>query len=425
MTALDLAAFMGKVDTLEVLVEYGADVRASGWHGHTALHHAAIGNRVGAIDFLISAGVDVEANRGIHGGTALHEASCHGSVEAILALLRYEAIVDAVGKNGETPLVLAIVNKKLSSVEALLSAGADVNYGNAADDTAPLEMATFFLKQDGMNAGVDVGASDGHGKAPIHVASNDRSTAENLALTQYGADEGAQTKSSEEALQLAGKEVSAIDALAAKDTDINVRSTEKDCSAHEYAAVNGEMDILKALVRHGADVNATNSKGYAVLHTAADRDQTRLIDFLIDAGADVNAKGEHGYTPLHIASLRGWSGAVTTLLKHGGDKECFSSDIISPLQLAAKGGKLSVVEALASAGADVNRRDKGYISALEPAAGEGLTDVLEALIRHGADVTTKTSIGCSALYEAAMYDIVAAIRDPRSLGSRCPRRRVL
>lgn len=226
LTALDLVAFLRKVDTLEALLEHGADARASGGNGYTALHHAATGNGVGAIVFLVGSSANVEDNRVIHGGTALHEASCHGSVEAILALLRYETIVDSAYRNGETPLVLATVNNKLSPVEALLAVGGDVSHRNAADDMVPLDLAISL----GTNTEIDVGASDGHGKSPIHIASSGRSTT---------------NKSDETALKVTVK-----------------------------------TGILKVFVRHGVDVNAINPKAHTILHTPVNRGQTRLIDFL-------------------------------------------------------------------------------------------------------------------------------------------------
>ena len=54
-------------------------------------------------------------------------------------------------------------------------------------------------------------------------------------------------------------------------------------------------EVLKFLVKNGADVNATDKDGKTVLHVAARGKNLDVVKFLVGNGADVNAKDEYGY----------------------------------------------------------------------------------------------------------------------------------
>jgi len=55
-TLLHMAARMGRVQHLEVLVRSGADVNVAGDLGNTALHQAAMSGQMGAVRFLLDHG---------------------------------------------------------------------------------------------------------------------------------------------------------------------------------------------------------------------------------------------------------------------------------------------------------------------------------------------------------------------------------
>jgi ankyrin repeat protein len=77
--------FPGGAETIAVLVEAGADVNARfrGPHAETPLHWAASSNDVAALDALLDAGADIEADGGvIGGGTPLADARAFGQWQA-------------------------------------------------------------------------------------------------------------------------------------------------------------------------------------------------------------------------------------------------------------------------------------------------------------------------------------------------------
>src|SRR6516165_373854 len=69
------------------------------------------------------------------------------------------------------------------------------------------------------------------------------------------------------------------------------------------AAMRGDKDGVRTLLKQGADVNAAMSDGMTALHWAADRGDVDLAGMLLYAGANPNAMTRIGeYTPLHVAS---------------------------------------------------------------------------------------------------------------------------
>ena len=60
-------------------------------------------------------------------------------------------------------------------------------------------------------------------------------------------------------------------------------------------------DIVKTLIKIGADIEAKNSEGNTPLHFAAQSGNTEVIMALLAAGADINATNQDGLT--HYNSL--------------------------------------------------------------------------------------------------------------------------
>jgi ankyrin repeat protein len=87
------------------------------------------------------------------------------------------------------------------------------------------------------------------------------------------------------------------------DPDIRGRGdrTALYCVANECASAMGP-DVVKALVRAGADVNARSGVSRATaLHMAARRGHLEIARALLDSGADVSARDSRGDSPLQRA----------------------------------------------------------------------------------------------------------------------------
>ncbi|MBI3401851.1 MAG: ankyrin repeat domain-containing protein [Acidobacteria bacterium] len=160
------------------------------------------------------------------------------------------------------------------------------------------------------------------------------------------------------------------------------------------AAMTGNRDSVRALLKDGADVNSAQADGMTALHWAAGKNDVDLARLLLVAGANLKATTRiGGYTPLLIASRSGHVDMVTALLGAGADPNLATANGATPLMFAAQAGNVATVNALLAGGADVNAAEKVKgETALFFAAAYGRADVIRALTAKGASVGVKTKV---------------------------------
>ncbi|KAM5288991.1 ankyrin repeat domain-containing protein 54 isoform 1-T1 [Ctenodactylus gundi] len=94
------------METVQQLLEDGADPCAADDKGRTALHFASCNGSDQIVQLLLDHGADPNQRDGL-GNTPLHLAACTNHVPVITTLLRGGARVDALDRAGRTPLHLA------------------------------------------------------------------------------------------------------------------------------------------------------------------------------------------------------------------------------------------------------------------------------------------------------------------------------
>ncbi|WP_309721441.1 ankyrin repeat domain-containing protein [Armatimonas sp.] len=84
------------------------------------------------------------------------------------------------------------------------------------------------------------------------------------------------------------------------------------------AAFSGEIDTAKLLLRHGAEVNPKGQQSPLAWATYFDSDALPMMKLLIRHGADVNARfDKKGTTVMTIAQFHSGDGAVALLKRYG------------------------------------------------------------------------------------------------------------
>ncbi len=160
------------------------------------------------------------------------------------------------------------------------------------------------------------------------------------------------------------------------------------------AAMNGDAETVRALLREGADVNAAQGDGMTALHWTALNGDVATMNLLVYAGANMDPMTRvGGYTPLHLASAEGNGEAVAFLVGAGSDPSALTATGVRPLHLAAQAGSPDAVSSLLEFGADVNVRDETHgRTPLIFATSRNRLATMEALLSAGADVYLATDV---------------------------------
>ncbi|CAH1402951.1 unnamed protein product [Nezara viridula] len=120
----------------------------------------------------------------------------------------------------------------------------------------------------------------------------------------------------------------------------------------------GNLSLVRSLLRQGASMDFTDRQGQFPTHLAAASGNIELLEMLVSWGGDLSRKDLFGYTPFHRAALSGQTETIKWLYEHGGG---FIKEISwagwTPLHVAAMNGHYDTSLQLLEFGANVNAKD--------------------------------------------------------------------
>jgi ankyrin repeat protein len=388
-----------------------------------------------AVQRLLKARVDVNTAE-VDGTTALHWAVRADDENTVRLLLRAGARVSAANRYGVTPLSLAATNGRAAMIEMLLKAGADASTALPEGETALMTAA-----RTGNAAAVKVLLDHGanlnareqwHGEtALMWAAAQDHPEVVTL-LTKHGAEINARSKALEfpkfnfngstmvstpmprgatTPLMFAARQgaLEGVRALIEAGADLNLADPD-GTSALVMAIINGHYEVAALLLEKGADPDVADASGMAALYAAVDMhttgplinrpsrkptgniDGVDLVKRILDHGANPNARLR---TPL--------------LQKYHNGGDALLTDGATPLMRAAKSTDVAVMRLLLDKGANPSLATKNLTTPLMFAAGLGGgrnrtdEDAMEAIalcLKWGADVNAFNNAGQTALHIA-------------------------
>lgn len=139
-----------------------------------------------------------------------------------------------------------------------------------------------------------------------------------------------------------------------------------------YAAQNGNLDMVKLLIKNGAEFKAMDKDGRAPIHIAAFYGRTNIVEFFIDSKIPIDWKSDKsGITPLHWAAEGGHLNASRFLVAQGANINAKDNSGQTVLHHAVKGRSLEVVEYVSPLVDNVNvKENKNYETPLHYAVKE-------------------------------------------------------
>ncbi len=304
-TALMWAIAERHSDVARVLIEHGANVKASTKSGFTPLLFAAREGDLASARLLLAKGVDV--NESANSDMAQLQPSTEGGREG--AYSRNTSSFD-----GATPLLVATVR-------------------------GHVDLALFLLEQ-GAHPDGDLAVA---GYSPLHWAST---TFELTPITYPGVAAPGEWNA------MAGipdrsQKITLIKALLARGANVNARTTKRPLTQASLGAVftsspgvgatplfaaagSADVEVMRLLLAHGADpsIKSANDETLVMIASAVDTEisvnlpeakRLEVVRLGLELGNDIEAQDKGGHRALHLAARGGLHDIITSLVQHGAD----------------------------------------------------------------------------------------------------------
>lgn len=316
-TCLHLAAKYGHTDMAKLLLDNGANINVKDKNGATPLHLAAASpgannSNTGIIALLVKCGCNInepmEHGRGFR---PIHCAIISGNNQLLAELIKcgadiHSPAVDPKAKKGSNkmhiPLHLAIEDNQLEAVSILLEHGADPMALNEKGESAiaaalkskyPIDMMRHILIHAIKTGNIDLASkcidkcaflvTDATYSPILHAVELSKPDMI-MMLIQKGAT----------IFDMTSQGGCTIDMVKAKNPDL----AESMLFAGLKYALKEKDSIKDFFANNRLSVNQCDKDGNTPLHHAISCDNLDVIKKLLKAGADINLENMNGETPL-------------------------------------------------------------------------------------------------------------------------------
>uniref|UniRef100_A0A0D6QRK6 Uncharacterized protein n=1 Tax=Araucaria cunninghamii TaxID=56994 RepID=A0A0D6QRK6_ARACU len=435
VTALFAAAHAGNVELVRRLLSAGADVNQKLFRGYATTAAAREGH-LQVLDILLKAGASQLACE-----DALLEASLYGQTKAVELLINSEmtrpvvsvhslvraccrgfvGIVATLIKSGVnanswdrallrsakpalyanvdcTPLVAAIVSRQAPVVRYLLEAGVNtdckVRLGAWSWDTC-----------SGEELRVGAGLAEPFNEAWCAVEYYEASGTILKLLLQRLTPDSEHRGRTLVCHAILCRNARAVQVLldAGANAEFCVRTTNgQEFRPLHMTARMGCLTILKQLIVHGCDLNATTETGETALMLSIKSNHLECFKELLFSGADLAAVNIMGQNAVNVAEVNNCVSSIYQIISETikSGKKVYSRNfqIFSPLHFVTSFGDAKLLQKLIQqSGLSLNDQDKHGLSAVMIAAKAGHVEAFKVLVFAGADLRLKNKKGETAL----------------------------
>ena len=393
-------AFEGKLEELKRSIEcYGLTLKETDRNECTLLHHASTANQTAVMQYLIESGINIdEVNK--QGNTALHVATIEGNIEAIHLLLNSGASDTIINAKKQAPLHIAATGSNTALIPAFLEhPTVDLlvrGYRNrtpfhVVSENDNLECCKEFhrlimaRRKEGSDPEFRLCAADIDGLTPMHLAARSNSHRVLDFIISTCKEHG-------------------------YPTDTVLAFLDEENSTPLHAAVDGgNCEVVRVLLKHGANSLALVEDMTPPLHLACSQGKLEMVKLMVEASGKhiLGHLDQYSRTPLHHSALSiHCASIIAYIVQEGGnliDINSQDSRGRTPLQTAITSGNLSGVKELLHRDADPLVCDQKGCNALHFAVWRKRKFIVELLLQLHCSlelVTTKNHDGYTAIHLA-------------------------
>jgi ankyrin repeat protein len=190
------------------------------------------------------------------------------------------------------------------------------------------------------------------------------------------------------------------------------------------ACIAGDKELVDALIKAGAKVNARNNNKQTALLIAAISGHAEIMTMLLENNADFLLADKNGKTALNEAIKNNQVAVVKAMAAHAiKTKNLLMLNMIlrdktaiifikhkAIVHDAIVTGDVAIVRSLLKAGMDKDALDEEGNSPLMLAAAAGLLDIVKILLEFSVDIMQENEVGKTALYYATEYNQPAVVK---------------
>nr|XP_023013531.1 serine/threonine-protein phosphatase 6 regulatory ankyrin repeat subunit A-like isoform X1 [Leptinotarsa decemlineata] len=447
---LHLAAKLGNIEILRMIMPHCEDVNVRTNQGITPLVLAAREGHVQCVHFLLRFGAKVALADNINFMTPVHYSAKNGHSQCLTMLLHNsedQNVVNMLDRQHRTALMLSVSGNHIDCVQTLLKCGADPNIVDT-DEHSCLFRAVVN-GHDGvvqllLSNNAKVQTTDVNGKTVLHLAAACGHFVCMQMILDYMTENEVKAKDNQQCTalhwacyngyancveylldknifkELEENSFSPVHCATFSGSDkclellVNYFGVKvvhyKDCRGRtplHLAALHGHMECARYLIEQGAEVQVVDEEGRTPFIAAAQYGQTQIIELLLTCNIDRASCDKLGNTALHWACLKKHNQTALLILEDPQGETIISianNDNKTPLHISSRNGLVDVTRDLLKKGASILAVDnEGLTPALCCAPNNNVAQCLALILQSLPQFLDPNSTQNDSLNLASFY----------------------